>query len=40
MEEEVEQRQRDLDKALKDPAKAELYRKLTEVMPNVPITLK
>lgn len=40
MEEEAEQRQRDLDNALKDPTKAELYRKLREVMPDTPISIK
>ena len=40
MEEEVEERQRNLANALKDPNKAEMYRKLREVMPDTPISMK
>ncbi|CAM9643908.1 unnamed protein product, partial [Hapterophycus canaliculatus] len=40
MEEEAEERQRDLDKALKDPQKAELYRQLRETMPETTISIK
>lgn len=40
VEEEEQQRQRDLEKALKDPKKAELYRKLKETMPDIPISMR
>ncbi|CAM9259934.1 unnamed protein product [Ectocarpus fasciculatus] len=40
MEEEAEQRQRDLDKAMEDPRKAELYRQLKKTMPDTSISIK
>lgn len=40
MEEEAEERQRDLKNAMKDPKKAELYRKLRETMPDTSICIK
>lgn len=40
MEEEAEERQRDLEKAMKDPKKAELYRRLRESMPDTSISIK
>lgn len=40
MVEEAEERQRNLEDALKDPNKAELYRQLKETMPDVPISMK
>lgn len=40
VEKEAEQRQRDLDKALKDPKKAEMYRQLQKALPNTTISLK
>lgn len=40
MVEEAEERQRNLENALKDPNKAELYRQLQETMPDVPISMK
>lgn len=40
MEEEVEERRRNVENALKDPKKAEIYRKLREVMPDTPINIK
>lgn len=40
MEEEAEQRQRDLENAMKDPKKAELYRQLQKAMPETSICLK
>lgn len=40
MEEEAEERQRDLENAMKDPKKAELYRQLRETMPDTSISIK
>lgn len=40
MEEEAEERQRDLQNAMKDPKKAELYRQLRETMPETSISIK
>lgn len=40
MEEEAEERQRNLENAMKDPKKAELYRKLSETMPGTSISIK
>lgn len=40
MEEEAEERQRDLENALKDPKKAEMYQKLREAMPDTQISIK
>ncbi|CAM9409243.1 unnamed protein product [Ectocarpus sp. 4 AP-2014] len=40
MEEEAEQRQRDLEKAMEDPRKAELYRQLKKTMPDTSISIK
>lgn len=40
MEEEAEERQRDLDRALQDPRKAEVYRQLQSVMPDTTISIK
>lgn len=40
MEEEAEQRQRDLEKAMEDPRKAELYRQLKKTMPETSISIK
>lgn len=40
MVEEAEERQRNLEEALKDPNKAKLYRQLQETMPDVPISMK
>lgn len=40
MEEEAGERQRDLEKALQNPKKAELYRQLRKAMPDTPISIK
>lgn len=40
MEEEAEERRRDLQNAMKDPKKAELYRKLRATMPDTSISIK